>query len=186
MLLLLRKYADCRNHCSLRANSPLYWKRSNISWRIRCLSSLPGSSVQFWYQISSLVCLSPTSSRSSLHFAWAVQHWELTYPLLTWLMCFKFPFCKLTEINEWDIACLCAGRSHDKIVVVVGHGDEVVDLVLLEFECLDDVLDLQTEQIDKENFIVECHYDFVQPYFDLLYLRTKIKVCDYLLPLCIV
>lgn len=96
-------------------------------------------------------------------------------------MSFEFPLSELTEIDKWDESCLYARRSQYKIRVVIWEWDKIVDLVLLEFECFENVLNLQTEQVYEENFVIECNYDFVQPYFNLFDLRTKIEVCYYLL-----
>lgn len=100
-------------------------------------------------------------------------------------MRFEFPFSEFAEINKWDMSRLNTRRSQYEISVVVWEWDKIVNLVLLEFKCFDNVLNLQTEQVNKKNFVIECHYDFVQPYFHLLDLWTKIKVCNYLLSLFI-
>lgn len=43
------------------------------------------------------------------------------------------------------------------------------------------MLDFQVEQVNQEHFVVEGHYDLVESDLELLYLRAKVHISDYLL-----
>jgi hypothetical protein len=85
-------------------------------------------------------------------------------------MSFELPLSELTEINKRNITRLYTRRSKYKICVLIGQRDQIIDLVLLKFKCLNNVFYLKTVQIDKKDFIIECHYNFIQSYFYLFYL----------------
>ncbi len=75
--------------------------------------------------------------------------------------------------------------SHYEIIIVVAQGNQIVDLVLLESESLNDMLDLQSKQVNQKYFVVESHYNFFLPHLYLLNPRMKTQVRDYLLSLFI-
>jgi len=83
------------------------------------------------------------------------------------------------------VASVGAGGGQDEVVGVVGEGDEVVDLVVLEFGSLDDVLDFEVEEVDQEDLVIQRDHYLVQPDLHLPYLRTEVHLRDYLLPLSI-
>lgn len=76
-------------------------------------------------------------------------------------MRFDFPFGQSAEVDQQHMTVIHMRHCQNEVVIVVGQRDQVVDLILLKFECLDDVLDFHAEQVHQENLVVDCHCDLV-------------------------
>ena len=68
-------------------------------------------------------------------------------------------------MSEFDAGC-----CEYEIVGAAGKRNHIVDLIFLELEGLNDVLNLELEEIDEEDFVVEGYNNFIKSDLYLLYL----------------
>jgi hypothetical protein len=48
-----------------------------------------------------------------------------------------------------------------EIVIVIRKRNQIVNLILLEFECLNDMLNLHTQQIHQKHLIINSHHNLI-------------------------
>jgi hypothetical protein len=84
-------------------------------------------------------------------------------------MSFDLSLGKLTKIDKQNMSILDAGSSHYKVGIVIGKRNQIVDFIFLKSEGFNDVLNFHTEEVNKEDLVIESHHYLVLPDSDLLY-----------------